>query len=79
LAVNRSAIDALHTELRMLCDKLNEDFPKSKKIFVNHCPYSESLRIEEEETYNDVFCITVTKVRGTYEFSEQIGNPKQLN
>ena len=79
LALNRSAIDAMHAELKILCDKLNKKFPKSRKICVVQNPFSESFTIKEEgNVHNDVFRITATKVLGTYEFSEKI-EQKLLN
>jgi len=74
LTVNKCAIDAMHAELKLLCDKLNEKFPKSREINLAQNSHTGSVSIKEVDTYYEVFRINATKVRGTYEFSEKIQN-----
>ncbi|MDR2685040.1 MAG: hypothetical protein LBB53_06635 [Prevotellaceae bacterium] len=73
LAINRSAIDAMHAELKLMCATLNEKFPKSRKIYVDWLVYSDAFIIKnEEDVHNSVFQIYFTRVLGTYEFLEQL-------
>lgn len=76
LVEGRMGLDAIRAELRAMCKQLNEKYPKSRALFADGVEDTHLTLKFEQDVHNNVFQITITKVRGFYRFSEN--NLKQI-
>jgi hypothetical protein len=73
IAEGNIAIDAIKTELNAICDVLNKKHKRSREIYTSFYAHDRFLIIKENENFmNDLFRISVVKVRGFYRFSESV-------
>lgn len=72
LIKDECSLDALHAEIDKKITEINSKYPKVKRFNVNR--YDDNLGVKvyagDNSDYNNVFVLSIHKVRGTYEFSE---------
>ncbi|NDV45823.1 hypothetical protein D0T49_02000 [Paludibacter sp. 221] len=72
------ALDAMKAEFEMFVTMINEAYPKCKELFLSFSKDRVSIYQMTNGNQDNVFFLTISKVKGIYHFSECVASQKSL-